>query len=161
VPQLQSDPPRIPGAIACGADRGHRRTAAARARPDVEAGGARQRPRTGTQIPPSTCTPTSPSSPASSAWTTPPWTGRSPGCSSSAQTATARSGGSTSSVHPPTATPCSCGSFTTHGRAQDVLARLPLTDPVQQVHQAMWRPEYPRMEVKPVDSASQFDGPSS
>jgi hypothetical protein len=122
VPHLQSDPPRIPGAIACGADRGHRRTAAARARPDVEAGGARQRPRTGTQIPPSTCTPTSPSSPASSAWTTPPWTGRSPGCSSSAQTATARSGGSTSSVHPPTATPCSCGSFTTHGRAQDVLA---------------------------------------
>jgi len=28
------------------------------------------------------------------------------------------------------------------------LAQAPLEDPIQQVHQAMWRPEYP--EVEPV-----------
>jgi malate dehydrogenase (oxaloacetate-decarboxylating) len=27
------------------------------------------------------------------------------------------------------------------------LAQVPLTDPVQQVHQAMWRPEYPPFEA--------------
>jgi malate dehydrogenase (oxaloacetate-decarboxylating) len=30
------------------------------------------------------------------------------------------------------------------------LARAPLTNPIEQVHQAMWRPEYPRVEVKPL-----------
>jgi malate dehydrogenase (oxaloacetate-decarboxylating) len=29
------------------------------------------------------------------------------------------------------------------------LAQVPVTDPIQQVHQAMWRPDYPRIEVKP------------
>lgn len=29
------------------------------------------------------------------------------------------------------------------------LAQVRLTDPIQQVHEAMWRPEYPRIEVKP------------
>ena len=29
------------------------------------------------------------------------------------------------------------------------LAQATLTDPIQQVHQAMWRPEYPRIELKP------------
>ena len=37
-------------------------------------------------------------------------------------------------------------------RAADAegLARAPLTNPIEQVHQAMWRPEYPRVEVKPL-----------
>jgi malate dehydrogenase (oxaloacetate-decarboxylating) len=30
------------------------------------------------------------------------------------------------------------------------LARLPLDNLIQQVHQAMWRPEYPRLEIKPL-----------
>ena len=30
------------------------------------------------------------------------------------------------------------------------LAQLALDDPIQQVHQAMWRPEYPRVETKPL-----------
>jgi malate dehydrogenase (oxaloacetate-decarboxylating) len=33
--------------------------------------------------------------------------------------------------------------------AQEGLAQTPLNDPIQQVHQAMWRPEYPRVELKP------------
>jgi malate dehydrogenase (oxaloacetate-decarboxylating) len=33
--------------------------------------------------------------------------------------------------------------------AEEGLARVPLNDPIQQVHQAMWRPEYPRLEIKP------------
>lgn len=33
--------------------------------------------------------------------------------------------------------------------ADEGLAQVPVTDPIQQVHQAMWRPEYPRIEVKP------------
>jgi malate dehydrogenase (oxaloacetate-decarboxylating) len=33
---------------------------------------------------------------------------------------------------------------------QEGLARVPLDDPIQQVHQAMWRPEYPRLEIKPL-----------
>jgi malate dehydrogenase (oxaloacetate-decarboxylating) len=33
--------------------------------------------------------------------------------------------------------------------ADEGLAQLPVDDPVQQVHQAMWRPEYPRIELKP------------
>jgi malate dehydrogenase (oxaloacetate-decarboxylating) len=33
---------------------------------------------------------------------------------------------------------------------EEGLARVPLEDPIQQVHQAMWRPEYPHIEVKPV-----------
>jgi malate dehydrogenase (oxaloacetate-decarboxylating) len=33
--------------------------------------------------------------------------------------------------------------------AEEGLARVPLDDPIQQVHQAMWRPEYPRLEIKP------------
>jgi malate dehydrogenase (oxaloacetate-decarboxylating) len=28
----------------------------------------------------------------------------------------------------------------------DGLAQIELTDPIQQVHQAMWQPEYPRVE---------------
>jgi malate dehydrogenase (oxaloacetate-decarboxylating) len=30
------------------------------------------------------------------------------------------------------------------------LAQATLEDPIQQVHQAMWRPEYPRLEIKPL-----------
>jgi malate dehydrogenase (oxaloacetate-decarboxylating) len=30
------------------------------------------------------------------------------------------------------------------------LAQVPVDNPIQQVHQAMWRPEYPRLESKPV-----------
>jgi len=30
------------------------------------------------------------------------------------------------------------------------LAQLPLDNPIQQIHQAMWRPEYPRVETKPL-----------
>jgi malate dehydrogenase (oxaloacetate-decarboxylating) len=33
---------------------------------------------------------------------------------------------------------------------QEGLARVPLDNPIQQVHQAMWRPEYPRLEIKPL-----------
>jgi malate dehydrogenase (oxaloacetate-decarboxylating) len=33
--------------------------------------------------------------------------------------------------------------------AEEGLARVPVGDPIQQVHQAMWRPEYPRIEIKP------------
>ena len=33
---------------------------------------------------------------------------------------------------------------------QEGLARVPLDDPIQLVHQAMWRPEYPRLEIKPL-----------
>jgi malate dehydrogenase (oxaloacetate-decarboxylating) len=33
--------------------------------------------------------------------------------------------------------------------ADEGLAQVPVTDPIQQVHEAMWRPEYPRIEVKP------------
>jgi malate dehydrogenase (oxaloacetate-decarboxylating) len=33
--------------------------------------------------------------------------------------------------------------------AREGLAQVPLDDPIQQVHQAMWRPEYPRIELKP------------
>ena len=33
--------------------------------------------------------------------------------------------------------------------AEEGLARVPLDDPIQQVHQAMWRPVYPRLEMKP------------
>jgi malate dehydrogenase (oxaloacetate-decarboxylating) len=33
---------------------------------------------------------------------------------------------------------------------QEGLARVPLDDPIQQVHQAMWRPEYPRLEIEPL-----------
>jgi malate dehydrogenase (oxaloacetate-decarboxylating) len=33
---------------------------------------------------------------------------------------------------------------------QEGLARVPLDHPIQQVHQAMWRPEYPRLEIKPL-----------
>ncbi len=31
--------------------------------------------------------------------------------------------------------------------AEEGLARVPLTNPVEQVHQAMWRPEYPRIDT--------------
>jgi malate dehydrogenase (oxaloacetate-decarboxylating) len=34
--------------------------------------------------------------------------------------------------------------------ADEGLARVTLNDPIQQVHQAMWRPEYPRLEIKPL-----------
>ena len=33
--------------------------------------------------------------------------------------------------------------------AEEGLAQVPVDDPIQQVHQAMWRPEYPRIEIKP------------
>ncbi|MFL6113006.1 MAG: oxaloacetate-decarboxylating malate dehydrogenase [Catenulispora sp.] len=33
--------------------------------------------------------------------------------------------------------------------ADEGLAQVPVDDTIQQVHQAMWRPEYPRIEVKP------------
>ena len=33
--------------------------------------------------------------------------------------------------------------------AEEGLAQVPLDDPIQQVHEAMWRPEYPRLEIKP------------
>lgn len=32
---------------------------------------------------------------------------------------------------------------------QEGIAGRPVTDPIHQVHQAMWRPEYPKIEVKP------------
>jgi malate dehydrogenase (oxaloacetate-decarboxylating) len=32
----------------------------------------------------------------------------------------------------------------------DGLAQVPVENPIQQVHQAMWRPEYPRLETKPL-----------
>ncbi len=31
--------------------------------------------------------------------------------------------------------------------AEEGVAQKPVTDPIQQVHEAMWRPEYPRIEV--------------
>jgi malate dehydrogenase (oxaloacetate-decarboxylating) len=31
--------------------------------------------------------------------------------------------------------------------AEDGLAEVALDDPIQQVHQAMWQPEYPRVEA--------------
>ncbi len=34
--------------------------------------------------------------------------------------------------------------------AAEGLAEVELSDPVQQVHEAMWRPEYPRLEIKPL-----------
>ncbi len=34
--------------------------------------------------------------------------------------------------------------------AEEGLAQVALDDPIQQVHQAMWRPEYPRLEIKPL-----------
>jgi malate dehydrogenase (oxaloacetate-decarboxylating) len=34
--------------------------------------------------------------------------------------------------------------------AAEGLAQAELTNPIQQVHDAMWRPEYPRVEVKPL-----------
>jgi malate dehydrogenase (oxaloacetate-decarboxylating) len=34
--------------------------------------------------------------------------------------------------------------------AKEGLAQVALDDPIQQVHQAMWRPEYPRLETKPL-----------
>ncbi len=33
---------------------------------------------------------------------------------------------------------------------EEGLAQVALDDPIQQVHQAMWRPEYPRLEIKPL-----------
>jgi malate dehydrogenase (oxaloacetate-decarboxylating) len=32
---------------------------------------------------------------------------------------------------------------------EEGVARAPVDDPIQQVHQAMWRPEYPSIEIKP------------
>jgi malate dehydrogenase (oxaloacetate-decarboxylating) len=34
--------------------------------------------------------------------------------------------------------------------AAEGLAQAPLVNPIQQVHQAMWRPDYPRVETKPL-----------
>jgi malate dehydrogenase (oxaloacetate-decarboxylating) len=34
--------------------------------------------------------------------------------------------------------------------AEEGLAQVTIDDPIQQVHQAMWRPEYPRLEIKPL-----------
>ena len=34
--------------------------------------------------------------------------------------------------------------------ADEGLAQTPLDNPIQQVHQAMWRPDYPRVEAKPL-----------
>jgi malate dehydrogenase (oxaloacetate-decarboxylating) len=34
--------------------------------------------------------------------------------------------------------------------AAEGLAQVPVVNPIQQVHQAMWRPEYPRVETKPL-----------
>ena len=31
--------------------------------------------------------------------------------------------------------------------ADEGLAQVPLDNPIQQVHDAMWRPEYPRIEI--------------
>jgi malate dehydrogenase (oxaloacetate-decarboxylating) len=33
--------------------------------------------------------------------------------------------------------------------ADEDLAQVPITDPIQQVHQAMWRPDYPQLEIVP------------
>ena len=33
--------------------------------------------------------------------------------------------------------------------AEEGLAQVPVDDPIQQVHDAMWRPDYPRIEIKP------------
>jgi malate dehydrogenase (oxaloacetate-decarboxylating) len=30
---------------------------------------------------------------------------------------------------------------------EEGVAQKPVTDPIQQVHEAMWRPEYPHIEV--------------
>jgi malate dehydrogenase (oxaloacetate-decarboxylating) len=34
--------------------------------------------------------------------------------------------------------------------AAEGLAQAELDNPIQQVHQVMWRPDYPRVEVKPL-----------
>ena len=34
--------------------------------------------------------------------------------------------------------------------AAEGLARVPLDNLIQQVHQAMWQPQYPRLEIKPL-----------
>ena len=34
--------------------------------------------------------------------------------------------------------------------ADEGLAQAPLDNPIQQVHEAMWRPDYPRVEAKPL-----------
>jgi malate dehydrogenase (oxaloacetate-decarboxylating) len=31
--------------------------------------------------------------------------------------------------------------------ADEGLAQVPITDPIQQVHEAMWRPDYPHLEI--------------
>ena len=33
--------------------------------------------------------------------------------------------------------------------AAEGLAQVPLDNPIRQIHQAMWRPDYPRIEIKP------------
>ena len=32
---------------------------------------------------------------------------------------------------------------------EEGLAQVPVDNPIQQVHEAMWRPDYPRIEIKP------------
>jgi malate dehydrogenase (oxaloacetate-decarboxylating) len=34
--------------------------------------------------------------------------------------------------------------------AAEGLAQVPVDNPIQQVHQAMWRPDYPKVETKPL-----------
>ena len=36
-----------------------------------------------------------------------------------------------------------------HRRGRGGVAQVPVDNPIQQVHEAMWRPEYPRIEVTP------------
>jgi len=35
------------------------------------------------------------------------------------------------------------------GAVEEGLAQVPVDNPIQQVHEAMWRPDYPRIEIKP------------
>jgi malate dehydrogenase (oxaloacetate-decarboxylating) len=32
---------------------------------------------------------------------------------------------------------------------EEEVAQVPVDNPIQQVHEAMWRPDYPRIEIKP------------
>jgi malate dehydrogenase (oxaloacetate-decarboxylating) len=38
----------------------------------------------------------------------------------------------------------------TKAAVDEGLAQVPVDNPIQQVHDAMWRPEYPTLETKPL-----------
>ena len=43
--------------------------------------------------------------------------------------------------------PATIGAAVAQAAAAEGLAGRPLTDPIQQIHEAMWRPEYPAFDV--------------